>query len=104
MKKTIAKLLLSLFCFFGYTNANAEPQKPIITVLHAGTKSDSGMEFSYPTEGKAKLIFAQGIFPIGAVLPMHTHPSPVVVHVLQGELTSVRPNGESFPTALGTVT
>ena len=68
---------------------------PIITVLHAGTKSDSGMEFSYPTDGKAKLIFAQGIFPIGAVLPMHTHPSPVVVHVLQGELTSVRPNGES---------
>jgi quercetin dioxygenase-like cupin family protein len=54
------------------------------------------MEFSYPTDGKAKLIFAQGIFPIGAVLPMHTHPSPVVVHVLQGQLTSARPNGESI--------
>ena len=82
MKKNITKLLISLFCFLGYTNANAEPQKPIITVLHAGTKSDSGMEFSYPTDGKAKLILAQAIFPIGAVLPMHTHPSPVVVHVL----------------------
>ena len=95
MKKTTTKLLISLFCFLGFTNANAEPQKPIITVLHAGTKSNTGMEFSYPTDGKAKLIFAQGIFPIGAILPMHTHPSPVVVHVLQGELTSLRPNGES---------
>ena len=63
MKKTITKLLISLFCFLGYTNANAEPQKPILTVLHAGTESDSGMEFSYPTDGKAKLILAQAIFP-----------------------------------------
>ena len=88
--------MLFLFCFFGYSHANAEQPKPIITVLHAGTKSDSGVKFSYPTDGKAKLIFAQGIFPLGAVLPMHTHPSPVVVHLIQGELTSVRPNGESI--------
>ena len=32
---------------------------------------------------------------------MHTHPSPVVVHVLQGELTSVRPNGESITYSAG---
>ena len=41
------------------------------------------------------MILAQAIFPAGAVLPMHTHPSPLLVHLIAGELTSVRPNGDA---------
>ena len=75
--------------------ANAESLKPTVTVLHAGTKSATGLKLSYPQNGNAKMILAQAIFPAGAVLPMHTHPSPLLVHLIAGELTSVRPNGDA---------
>ena len=37
---------------------------------------------------------AQVIFPVGAQLPMHTHPAPLIVHLISGELTSERPSGD----------
>ena len=37
---------------------------------------------------------AQVIFPVGAQLPMHTHPAPLIVHIISGEITSERLSGE----------
>jgi len=73
--------------------ANAEQAKPQITILHSSSTSNAGEAFSYPT-GTPKLTIAQVIFPVGAQLPMHTHPAPLIVHVISGELTSERPSGE----------
>ena len=94
-------LITLLFSAFLFNAASAEQQKPTVTVLHAGTMSNTGEEFSYPTNGKAKLIMAQAIFPVGAAIPMHTHPAPVMVHLLAGELTSERPNGEKITYTAG---
>jgi len=75
--------------------ANAEQVKPQITLLHSGTtSSETGEAFSYPA-GTPKLSLAQVIVPKGGQLPMHTHPAPLIVHVMSGELTSERPTGKS---------
>lgn len=91
----IRALTTVIFSIFLFSAAYAETKKPIVSILHAGTMSNAGEEFSYPTDGKAKLIMAQAIFPVGAVIPMHTHPSPVIVHIIAGELTSERANGDA---------
>ena len=40
------------------------------------------------------MTLAQVILPKGGKLPMHTHPVPLIVHVMSGELTSERLSGE----------
>ena len=73
---------------------SAEQVKPQITLLHSSTtSSETGEAFSYPA-GTPKLSLAQVIVPKGGQLPMHTHPAPLIVHVMSGELTSERLSGE----------
>ena len=93
MKNLIANFaLLSLFTLFS-SMANAEQAKPQVTVLHSSSTSNAGETFSYPT-GTPKLTAAQVIFPVGGILPKHTHPAPLIVHIMSGEVTSERPNGK----------
>ena len=74
---------------------SAEQVKPQITLLHSSTtSSETGEAFSYPA-GTPKLSLAQVIVPKGGQLPMHTHPAPLIVHVMSGELTSERRSGET---------
>lgn len=74
---------------------SADQVKPQITLLHSGTtSSETGEAFSYPA-GTPKLSLAQVIVPKGGQLPMHTHPAPLIVHVMTGELTSERLSGET---------
>ena len=40
------------------------------------------------------MTIAQVIFPVGGQLPMHTHPAPLIVHIISGEVTSERQTGE----------
>ena len=82
----------SIFALFS-TVANAEQVKPQITLLHSSTTSSTGEALSYPS-GTPKMTLAQVILPKGGKLPMHTHPVPLIVHVMSGELTSERPSGE----------
>lgn len=93
MKNLIFGLSL-LLAFTTFSNiANAEQAKPQITLLHSATTSSAGESLSYPT-GTPQLVVAQVILPKGGKLPMHTHPVPLIVHVMSGELTSERPSGE----------
>ena len=64
-----------------------------MTVLHSSSKSSAGESISYP-KGTPKLTIAQVIFPVGGILPKHTHPAPLIVHIMSGEVTSERPNGK----------
>ena len=93
--KMLRALITVIFSIFLFNAAYAKAEKPIVSILHAGTMSNAGEDFSYPTDGKAKLVMAQAIFPVGASIPMHTHPSPVIVHIIAGELTSERANGDA---------
>ena len=93
MKKLVTSLAFLSFVSLFLGVANAEQAKPQVTILHSSSTSNAGEAFSYPT-GTPKLTIAQVIFPVGAQLPMHTHPAPLIVHVISGELTSERPSGE----------
>ena len=93
MQNTMLSLAaFSIFALFS-TVANAEQVKPQITLLHSSTTSSTGEALSYPS-GTPKMTLAQVILPKGGKLPMHTHPVPLIVHVMSGELTSERPSGE----------
>lgn len=94
IKKLTTNLALMSFLTLSSGIASAEQLKPQITLLHSSTTSSSGEAFSYP-EGTPKLTLAQVILPKGGQLPMHTHPVPLIVHVMSGELTSERPSGET---------
>ena len=93
MKKLVTSLAFLSFVSLFLGIANAEQAKPQVTILHSSSTSNAGEAFSYPS-GTPKLTIAQVIFPVGAQLPMHTHPAPLIVHVISGELTSERPSGE----------
>ena len=93
MKELVTSLAFLSFVSLFLGIANAEQAKPQVTILHSSSTSNAGEAFSYPT-GTPKLTIAQVIFPVGAQLPMHTHPAPLIVHVISGELTSERPSGE----------
>ena len=71
----------------------AKQLKPQVTVLYSSSKSNAGEAITYP-EGTPKMTIAQVIFPVGGQLPMHTHPAPLIVHIISGEVTSERPTGE----------
>ena len=93
------KLLIKLFAILVlvvFSNVSiAKPLKPQVTVLHSSSKSNAGEAITYP-EGTPKMTIAQVIFPVGGQLPMHTHPAPLIVHIISGEVTSERGTGEKI--------
>ena len=93
MNQLIIKLIAILVMLVFSNVSIAKPLKPQVTVLHSSSKSSAGEAISYP-KGTPKLTIAQVIFPVGGILPKHTHPAPLIVHIMSGEVTSERPNGK----------
>ena len=93
MNQLIIKSLTVFFIILLSNVAIAKPLKPQVTVLHSSSKSNAGEAITYP-EGTPKMTIAQLIFPVGGQLPMHTHPAPLIVHIISGEVTSERSTGE----------
>ena len=77
----VAALLLA-------TNALAMP-KPVIEELLKANRTLGGRVVAYP-EGTPEMRVYRITLPVGAKIPLHIHPSPVVVVVEQGRLTNVR--------------
>jgi quercetin dioxygenase-like cupin family protein len=96
-EKLMNQLIIKLFAILVmvvFSNVSiAKPLKPQVTVLHSSSKSSAGEAISYP-KGTPKLTIAQVIFPVGGKLPKHTHPAPLIVHIMSGEVTSERPDGK----------
>ena len=69
-------------------SALASP-KPILEKLFTANQTLGGRRVDYP-EGKPEMRFYRITLPVGAKIPLHTHPSPVIVYVHQGTLTNVR--------------
>ena len=95
MNKLIIKLFAILVLVVFSNVSIAKPLKPQVTVLHSSSKSNAGEAITYP-EGTPKMTIAQLIFPVGGQLPMHTHPAPLIVHIISGEVTSERSTGEKI--------
>ena len=68
--------------------ALASPQ-PITEELFKANRTLGGRVVAYP-EGTPEMRVYRITLPVGAKIPLHIHPSPVVVVVEQGSLSNVR--------------
>ena len=75
----------SLLCSGGVL---ASP-KPILEELFKANQTLGGRLVEYPA-GQPEMRIVRVTLPVGAKIPLHTHPSPVIVYVQEGTLTNVR--------------
>ncbi len=80
---TISSILLPLDI------AKADEKIEVIPLIQ-GTTGLGGKKISYPRWKQAELRFFKVIIPVGAKTPVHTHPTPMVVYLPQGELKYTR--------------
>ena len=64
-------------------------EKIEVIPLIQSTKGLSGENFNY-LEGKPELRLLKVKIPVGLKSPIHTHPSPMLIHVTKGRLKHVR--------------
>ena len=66
----------------------AKEKIEIIPIIQS-SKGLSGKKFNY-LEGKPELRLLKVKIPVGLKTPIHTHPSPMLIHVTRGRLKHVR--------------
>ena len=66
----------------------AEEKIEVIPLIQT-SKGLSGKNFNY-LEGKPELRLLKVKIPVGMKTPIHTHPSPMLIHVTRGRLKHVR--------------
>ena len=66
----------------------AEEKIEVIPIIQS-SKGLSGKNFNY-LEGKPELRLLKVKIPVGFKTPIHTHPSPMLIHVTRGRLKHVR--------------
>ena len=69
-------------------SVQAAPQ-PEIQELFKASRTPGGRMVAYP-QGTPEMRVVRVGLPVGATIPLHTHPSPVVVVVTKGAMTNVR--------------
>ena len=82
--KTVVMASSLLLC----SNVLATPQ-PVVEELFTANRTLGGQVVSYP-EGIPEMRVYRITIPVGAKIPLHIHPSPVVVVVEKGRLSNVR--------------
>ena len=70
------------------SSVQAAPQ-PEIQELFKASRTAGGRVVAYP-QGTAEMRVVRVSLPVEATIPLHTHPSPVVVVVTKGTMTNVR--------------
>ena len=70
------------------TSVQAAPQ-PEIQELFKASRTPGNRVVAYP-QGTPEMRVVRVSLPVGATIPLHTHPSPVVVVVTKGTMTNVR--------------
>ena len=74
--------------------STAEEKIEILTIIQS-SKGLSGKNFNY-LEGKPELRLLKVKIPVGLKTPIHTHPSPMLIHVTTGRLKHVRGEETNF--------
>ena len=82
------------FCFlfigtFVLTQLSLAEEKIEVTPLIQTSRGLSGKNFNY-LDGKPELRLLKVKIPVGLKTPIHTHPSPMLIHVTRGKLKHVR--------------
>ena len=70
------------------SSVHAAPQ-PEIQELFKASRTPGDRVVAYP-QGTPEMRVVRVSLPVGAKIPLHTHPSPVVVVVTKGAMTNVR--------------
>ena len=70
------------------SNVQAAPQ-PVIQELFKASRTPGDRVVAYP-QGTPEMRVVRVSLPVGATIPLHTDPSPVVVVVTKGAMTNVR--------------
>ncbi len=76
----------SLLLYSGHALASPNP---VVEELFTANRTLGGRIVAYP-EGTPEMRIYRITVPVGAKIPLHIHPSPVVVMVEQGKLSNVR--------------
>ena len=93
--KNIIPICLLLFgTLFLPQPSTAEEKIEIIPIIQS-SKGLSGKNFNY-LEGKPELRLLKVKIPVGLKTPIHTHPSPMLIHVTTGRLKYVRGEETNF--------
>ncbi len=71
------------------TGAVQATPKPVIEELFSASQTLGGRAVAYPA-GTPEMRIYRLTLPVGAKIPLHIHPSPVVVVVEKGALSNVR--------------
>ena len=74
--------------------SSAEEKIEIIPIIQS-SKGLSGKNFNY-LEGTPELRLLKVKIPVGLKTPIHTHPSPMLIHVTTGRLKHVRGEETNF--------
>ena len=86
------KIFLFFFLFTGTfllpQYSLAEEKIEVIPLIQT-SKGLSGKNFNY-LDGKPELRLLKVIIPVGLKTPIHTHPSPILIHVTRGRIKHVR--------------
>ena len=88
----IRKLIPFCFLFIGtlfMPQSIIADEKIEVIPLIQSSKGLSGKNFNY-LDGKPELRLLKVKIPVGLKTPIHTHPSPILVHVTRGRLKHVR--------------
>ena len=92
MLNFIVTTLFSLIVFVLPAVASAEPIT--VTDMFSSSTTIEGDTFNYPS-GQAEMRLVRAEFEEGATFPLHTHATPLLGYIEQGELTLTKEDGTS---------
>ena len=94
LKNTIPFLYLFVGTLVFPQSSLAEEKIEVIPIIQS-SKGLSGKTFNY-LDGKPELRLLKVKIPVGLKTPIHTHPSPMLIHVTRGRLKHVRGEETNF--------
>ena len=87
--KNIFPICLLFISTIGLPQSSLAEEKIEVIPIIQSSKGLSGKNFNY-LEGKPELRLLKVKIPVGLKTPIHTHPSPMLIHVTRGRLKHVR--------------
>ena len=87
--KNIIPICLFFFGTLGLPQPSPSEDKIKVIPIIQSSKGLSDKNFNY-IEGKPELRLLKVKIPVGLKTPIHTHPSPMLIHVTRGRLKHVR--------------
>lgn len=79
-------LLITAIVLLAYGSTSAAPPETSAEVLLETSETVLGDAFAYP-QGLARVTATRLTLPPGATVPLHTHPVPLFVYIIQGDIS-----------------